>query len=228
MGEFAANDLELASDVDKINDAVAGDIKKALDSGRTSALVFGTSVAHARRLANATRMQGISTETITGDTPPGERDVIIAAFKSRKLNCITSCDVLTTGFDAPVVDVIALVRPTMSPSLYVQMVGRGMRTAEGKTDCLLLDYGGNIARHGPIDNVRVRPRPPGEGDAPVKICPECCACCAASQASREALSCSAPAATAATSAAESAARRCSLLRSCCSARASLTELRQSA
>lgn len=180
MGEFAANDLELASDVDKINDAVAGDIKKALDGGRTSALVFGTSVAHARRLANATRMQGISTETITGETPPGERDVIIAAFKSRKLNCITSCDVLTTGFDAPVVDVIALVRPTMSPSLYVQMVGRGMRTADNKTDCLLLDYGGNIARHGPIDNVRVRPRPPGEGDAPVKICPECCACCAAS------------------------------------------------
>lgn len=180
MGEFAANDLELASDVDKINDAVAADIKTALDSGRTSALVFGTSVAHAKRIANATRMLGISTEVIVGETPPGERDVIIAAFKARKVQCIASCDVLTTGFDAPVVDVIALVRPTMSPSLYVQMVGRGMRTTEGKADCLLLDYGGNIARHGPIDNVRVRPRPAGDGDAPVKLCPECCACCAAS------------------------------------------------
>ena len=180
MGEFAANDLELASDVDKINGAVAIDIKTALDSGRTSALVFGTSVAHAKRIANATRMLGISTEVIVGETPPGERDVIIAGFKARRVQCIASCDVLTTGFDAPVVDVIALVRPTMSPSLYVQMVGRGMRTTEGKPDCLLLDYGGNIARHGPIDEVKVRARPAGDGDAPVKLCPDCFACCAAS------------------------------------------------
>jgi DNA repair protein RadD len=179
-GEYASNDLELASDVDKINDAVAADVKKALDAGRTSALVFGTSVAHAARLRNALQMAGVSTETITGDTPRDQRDRVIAAFKARKLACITSCDVLTTGFDAPVVDVLALVRATMSPSLYVQMVGRGMRIADGKTDCLLLDYAGNIARHGPIDDVKVKPKSKGGGDAPVKICPQCMACCAAS------------------------------------------------
>ena len=179
-GEYASNDLELASDVDKINDAVAADVKKALDAGRTSALVFGTSVAHASRLRNALQMAGVSTETITGDTPRDQRDRVIAAFKARKLACITSCDVLTTGFDAPVVDVLALVRATMSPSLYVQMVGRGMRIADGKTDCLLLDYAGNIARHGPIDDVKVKPKSKGGGDAPVKICPQCMACCAAS------------------------------------------------
>jgi DNA repair protein RadD len=179
-GEYASNDLELASDVDKINDAVAADVKKALDAGRTSALVFGTSVAHAARLRNALQMAGVSTETITGDTSRDQRDRVIAAFKARKLACITSCDVLTTGFDAPVVDVLALVRATMSPSLYVQMVGRGMRIAEGKTDCLLLDYAGNIARHGPIDDVKVKPKSKGGGDAPVKICPQCMALCAAS------------------------------------------------
>jgi len=179
-GDYAANDLELASDVDKINDAVAADVAKALGAGRTSALVFGTSVAHACRLRNSLRMAGVSCETITGATPRGERDHLIAAFKARKLSCITSCDVLTTGFDAPVVDVLALVRATMSPSLYVQMVGRGMRIAEGKTDCLLLDYAGNIARHGPIDDVKVKPKSKGGGDAPVKLCPECSAMCAAS------------------------------------------------
>jgi DNA repair protein RadD len=179
-GEFAINELKLRSDVDKINDAVAADVAKALASGRTSALVFGTSVAHAARLRNALQMAGVSTETITGDTPRDQRDRVIAAFKARKLACITSCDVLTTGFDAPVVDVLALVRATMSPSLYVQMVGRGMRIADGKTDCLLLDYAGNIARHGPIDDVKVKPKSKGGGDAPVKICPQCMACCAAS------------------------------------------------
>ena len=179
-GEYASNDLELASDVDKINEAVAADVKRALDGGRTSALVFGTSVAHAKRLRNALQVIGVSSETITGDTPREERDALIGLFKARSLRCITSCDVLTTGFDAPVVDVLALVRPTMSPSLYVQMVGRGMRIAEGKIDCLLLDYGGNIARHGPVDDVKVKPKTSGDGDAPVKICPQCMACCAAS------------------------------------------------
>lgn len=179
-GEYASNDLELASDVDKINDAVAADVAKALGAGRTSALVFGTSVAHAARLRNALRMAGVSTETITGATPREERDRLISAFKTRKLACITSCDVLTTGFDAPVVDVLALVRATMSPSLYVQMVGRGMRIAEGKTDCLLLDYAGNIARHGPLDDIKVKPKSKGGGDAPVKLCPKCQAMCAAS------------------------------------------------
>ena len=179
-GEYASNDLELASDVDKINEAVAADVKRALDAGRTSALVFGTSVAHAKRLRNALQVIGVSSETITGDTPREERDALISLFKARSLRCITSCDVLTTGFDAPVVDVLALVRPTMSPSLYVQMVGRGMRIADGKADLLLLDYGGNIARHGPVDDVKVKPKTSGDGDAPVKICPQCMACCAAS------------------------------------------------
>lgn len=175
MGEFAAKDLEMASDVDRVNVAVADDVKLAIDGGRTSALVFGTSVAHAKRLRNELQMRGISTETITGETPREERDRIIALFKARGLRAITSCDVLTTGFDAPVVDVLALVRPTMSPSLYVQMVGRGMRLATEKRDCLILDYGGNIARHGPVDDVRVKPKSKGDGKAPIKTCPECAA-----------------------------------------------------
>lgn len=187
-GEFAARDLEMASDVDKINDAVADDVVKALDGGRTSALVFGTSIAHAKRLRNALQVRGVSSETITGDTPPEERARLIDLFKARSLKSITSCDVLTTGFDAPVTDIVALVRPTMSPSLYVQMVGRGSRIAEGKADCLLLDYGGNIARHGPIDDVKVKPRGrKGEGDAPVKLCPKCKAM--AATAARQCMHC---------------------------------------
>jgi DNA repair protein RadD len=83
--------------------------------------------------------------------------------------------VLTTGFDAPCVDVLAVVRATASPSLYVQIVGRGMRPAEGKADCLVLDYGGNIARHGPVDEVKIRPKSKGDGKAPTKTCDNCAA-----------------------------------------------------
>lgn len=174
-GEWALSDLEMAADLDTVNDAVAGDVADAiLAGGRTSALVFGVSVAHAEHLEQALRMKGINARTVVGSTP--NRDAILSAFKRRELHAITSCDVLTTGFDAPVTDVLALVRPTKSPGLYVQMAGRGMRRADGKTDCLFLDYGGNIARHGPITDVT----PPARtrrmaGATPTKMCPQCSA-----------------------------------------------------
>jgi DNA repair protein RadD len=82
--------------------------------------------------------------------------------------------VLTTGFNAPGVDLLAMLRPTKSAGLYVQIVGRGCRLAPGKTDCLVLDFAGNIARHGPIDAVSPkRPKGGEEGVAPTKACPDC-------------------------------------------------------
>jgi DNA repair protein RadD len=72
------------------------------------------------------------------------------------------------------VDLIALLRPTKSAGLYVQMVGRGTRLAAGKDNCLVLDFAGNVRRHGPIDLVRPkRPGDGGGGEAPTKLCPEC-------------------------------------------------------
>ena len=82
-------------------------------------------------------------------------------------------NVLTTGFDAPNIDCIAMLRPTNSPGLYYQMVGRGFRLHPGKDNCLVLDFGGNILRHGPVDAVRVRDPARGTGEAPAKECPEC-------------------------------------------------------
>jgi len=80
--------------------------------------------------------------------------------------------VLTTGFDAPNIDCVAMLRPTMSPGLYYQMVGRGFRLCEGKKDCLILDFGGNVLRHGPVDTIRIQDGRNG-GPAPAKECPQC-------------------------------------------------------
>ena len=174
-GDWVLADLELAADVDSINEAVASDIAK---SKRQHILVFGVSVAHASRLRNAIQMLGISCQTVTGDTPAAQRAQALADFKAGGLQCITSCDVLTTGFDAPGVDLVVLCRPTQSCSLYVQMVGRGARIADGKADCMVLDYGGNIARHGPLDALKPPKPKTGKGGgkgAPIKICMECMA-----------------------------------------------------
>ena len=94
-----------------------------------------------------------------------------------KLKYLANVNVLTTGFDAPNTDCIVLLRPTNSPGLLVQMVGRGTRLSPetGKTNCLVLDYGGNIMRHGPVDMIRINDKTPGNGDAPAKKCPKCLA-----------------------------------------------------
>lgn len=172
-GEFIAKDLEAAVDRDEVTRAAVAEIVQHGD-GRGSWLVFCSGVAHARHVRDAIREHGISAETVTGDTPGPERDGILAAFKAGRLRCVTNANVLTTGFDAPGTDLIALLRPTKSVGLYVQMVGRGTRLAEGKDDCLVLDFAGNTARHGPIDTVDGRKKEhAGDGEAPIKVCPEC-------------------------------------------------------
>ncbi len=173
-GEFIAKDLEAAVDRDEVTRAAVEEIVRH-GEGRGSWLVFCSGVAHARHVGDAIREHGVSCETVTGDTPGPERDRILAAFKAGRLRCVTNANVLTTGFDAPGVDLIALLRPTKSVGLYVQMVGRGTRLAEGKEDCLVLDFAGNTARHGPIDTVDGRKKEKSEeaGEAPIKVCPEC-------------------------------------------------------
>ena len=172
-GEFIAKDLEAAVDRDEVTRAAVAEIVQHGD-GRGSWLVFCAGVAHAHHVRDAIREHGVAAETVTGGTPGPERDRILADFKAGRLRCVTNANVLTTGFDAPGVDLIALLRPTKSVGLYVQMVGRGTRLAEGKEDCLVLDFAGNTARHGPIDVVNGRKKEPaGDGEAPIKVCPDC-------------------------------------------------------
>jgi DNA repair protein RadD len=98
----------------------------------------------------------------------------LSDFKAGSLRYLVNVNVLTMGFDAPNIDCVAMVRPTLSPGLYYQMVGRGFRLAEGKENCLVLDFGGNVLRHGPVDAIRIQKAGhQGDGDAPAKQCPEC-------------------------------------------------------
>lgn len=172
-GDFIQRDLAAAVDQEAITRAAVTEII-AYGRDRKSWLAFCSGVEHARHVAEEFARQGITCRTIFGDTPKDERDAIIAAFKRGEIRALASMGVLTTGFNAPGVDLIALLRPTKSAGLYVQMVGRGTRLAPDKENCLVLDFAGNVRRHGPID--LVRPRRPGEGgggDAPTKVCPMC-------------------------------------------------------
>lgn len=174
-GDFIAADLQRAVDIETTNRAAISEvIARAQSDNRKSVLVFGSGVEHCQHLAAIVRENGFSCGEIYGDTPKSERDATIAAFKRGEIFALTSMGVLTTGFNAPAVDLIAMLRPTQSTGLYVQIVGRGMRLAPGKKNCLVLDFAGNIFRHGPIDAVDPKkPGKGGDGEAPVKACPSC-------------------------------------------------------
>jgi DNA repair protein RadD len=172
-GEFIASELQAAVDKEVVTRAAVSEII-AYGEDRRSWLAFCAGVEHAQHVAAEFRSRGISCARIFGDTPKEERDRIIAAFKRGEIRALASMGVLTTGFNAPGVDLIAMLRPTKSAGLYVQMAGRGTRLAQDKENCLVLDFAGNVSRHGPID--LVRPKKPGEGGdgtAPTRVCPEC-------------------------------------------------------
>lgn len=180
-GEFI--EAEMAAAASSIVGAAVSEIVN-VGQDRRGWLAFCSGVPHAEQVRDEIRKYGISCETVVGATPKGERARIIAAYKRREIRCLTSVGVLTTGFNAPHVDLLAMLRPTLSTGLYVQMVGRGFRLADGKDDCLVLDFAGNVRRHGPVDDPKPKRQGGGKGkdddqikvkedDIRAKECPEC-------------------------------------------------------
>lgn len=174
-GDFAEGQLTEAMCDEQLLDSTVQDLLKKSE-GRRSILVFACSIKHATELEKRLAAAGQSIKMVSGETPKAERDRIIADFRDGRIRMLINCMVLTTGFDAPVVDCVAMVRPTISPGLFYQMVGRGLRLHESKQDCLVLDYGENIARHGPIDQINAvaGSKSTSEGGEPLtKECPAC-------------------------------------------------------
>lgn len=111
-----------------------------LAAERKGVIIFTSSVRHAKEIL--TYLPQDTSAVVTGETDGDSREAIINNFKSKKIKFLVNVSVLTTGFDAPHVDVVAILRPTESVALYQQIVGRGLRLSEGKVDCLVLDYTG--------------------------------------------------------------------------------------
>lgn len=143
-------------------------------SGRKKWLVFCVTVEHAHHVSEALKIRGVATSVVHGETPKKEREKIIDDFRKGKIQAICNCAVLTTGFNVKDVDCIAMLRNTKSPVLYVQIAGRGMRTADGKEDCLWLDYTDTTERLGPVDAISGHAkRKSKQSLAPSKICDQC-------------------------------------------------------
>ncbi|WP_411704479.1 DEAD/DEAH box helicase [Edaphovirga cremea] len=136
---------------------------------RQGVMIFAATVEHAREVFGL--LPKGQAALVSAETPSAERDRLIAAFKDQELRYLVNVAVLTTGFDAPHVDLIAILRPTESVSLYQQIVGRGLRLSPGKTECLILDYAGNP--HDLFTPEVGASKPKGDSQPVQVFCPGC-------------------------------------------------------
>lgn len=195
-GEYLESDLiDAVSDEAFIRETCIDALSRCND--RKSLLFFCTGVNHSHSVVEMLRNLGCTAEAVLGETPAQEREDIIGRYKRGEIRALVGANVLSVGFDAPETDAVIVMRATLSTGLFVQMVGRGTRITESvninkyataaerrtaiahssKPNCLLLDYGGNLQRHGPLNLISRRPARAkrDEENENVKECnnPEC-------------------------------------------------------
>ena len=151
-GEYNLKDLALRVDVDNVvKSAVRHMVQAVKGTKRKSVIVFCINVEHVKHVQAELVRYGIAAPYVVGETSNAERARLIEEFRAGKHQFLLSVNVFTEGFNVKQVDCVAMLRPTQSKGLWIQAVGRGLRTHPDKDYCLILDYGNNINQHGPID-----------------------------------------------------------------------------
>jgi DNA repair protein RadD len=174
LGDYVENQLaEVMEDPALIQAAIKAIM--AYGVNRYSCLIFTVSVRHGELLRDALQLNGIDSVMVSGKSSDAERAEAVTQFKHEYGNVryLINCEIFLVGFDAPNVDAIFCLRPTKSKALWEQMMGRGVRIAEGKKNCLLVDMAGNLAEHGGMgEPYREKARKESKQNKG-KICPEC-------------------------------------------------------
>lgn len=168
-GEYNTSDVNaLLSKHHRVTQGIVEQVIELSDT-RQGVMIFAATVDHAKEIFGY--LPAERSALITGETDNNERTRLITAFKQRQIKYLVNVSVLTTGFDAPHVDMIAILRPTQSVSLYQQIIGRGLRLSENKKDCLVIDYTGNDFD---LYQPEVGEKKPNKQSQPVQvICPSC-------------------------------------------------------
>src|SRR6266702_4062049 len=144
-GDFKIDELEAAVDTDDRNQLIVQKYQQYA-SGRRAAC-FAVTVEHAEHITEAFNDAGIASGVVVGITPLPERKRLYKAFRCGEVKVLTTVNVLSRGWDEPLCDCIIMARPTQSRALFVQAIGRGLRLAPGKQDCIILDITDNCLKH---------------------------------------------------------------------------------
>jgi DNA repair protein RadD len=145
-GDYNKADLEAAMLKTKITGDAVSTWRKYANDKQT--IVFCVSIKHANMVCGMFNLLGHKAEVISSHNTKQEREEILNRFKSQTTTLLISVDIISEGFDVPSCEAVILLRPTKSLSLYLQQVGRGLRTFNGKEQAIILDHAGNCFRHG--------------------------------------------------------------------------------
>lgn len=178
-GEYNTGGLQRAMDKPTITGDIVSHWLKLAENRIT--IAFATGVEHSQHLRDSFLAAGVTAGHLDGKTDPDERVFLQRSLAQGSIRVLCSVGVLTEGVDIPVVSCIVLARPTCSTGLFLQMLGRGMRPAAGKTDMLVLDHAGCTLQHGFVDDERewsldiARPHRLDRIDTSldIKVCPRC-------------------------------------------------------
>lgn len=183
-GDFKTEELAEAADKPTITGSAVEHYRRLADGKR--AVAFCCSIKHAKHVAAEFRAAGIPSEHVDGKMEDHIRDRVIQQFRDGVIKVLTSCDLISEGFDVATIECAILLRPTESLGLYLQQVGRAVRIAPGKIKTIVLDHAGNTKRHGFIDEPRkwslagVEKAVRAESVPRVTTCERCFACYAPS------------------------------------------------
>jgi DNA repair protein RadD len=166
-------DSEL-NDRANISSLIKAQVKEILDgsAGLNSIAAFAVNIDHAENIAQEFINQGEDSVAVVHSKIKGDDKTLIDDFKAIKTRVLVSVNMFVEGFDAPNIQVIMDCKPTKSPGRYVQMYGRGFRLCDeiGKTTFIVFDFAGNVAEHGPVDQVKPKSATDKDGVAPKKQC----------------------------------------------------------
>ena len=177
-GEYNAASME--GEFLRITEEAIADAMPRLE-GRKAVMWFCSGIKHADMVRDLLRSLGETAESVSSKSSKDDRKRILNGFREGGFRHICSMALITTGYDAPRTDAIVMLRATMSPGLYVQIAGRGLRLFPGKANCLFVDYGTNVDRLGPLTHItppRKRKKGKQDGEAEeekplVRICELC-------------------------------------------------------
>lgn len=178
MGDFVRSEVVSAVDKPTITGSAIKEYKSHANGKR--AVTFCASIEHSSHVVDQFRAAGISAAHLDGTDDSSYRDRILADFEAGHIKVLSNVDLFGEGFDLPSIECGILLRPTQSLSLYLQQIGRVLRTFPGKEGAIILDHVGNWERHGLPDSERdwslegrqAREKK-GDGERPVKICEVC-------------------------------------------------------
>jgi DNA repair protein RadD len=153
-GDYVVSELAARIDTNPLVGDIISHWFKYANGHKT--IVFAVNVAHSRHIADEFVKAGVKAEHLDGSTPKAVRDAILGRLESGETTIVVNCQVLTEGYDLPAIGALVLARPTKQMGLYRQMVGRGLRPAEGKTSLVVLDHSSAIYRHCVEDPVETR------------------------------------------------------------------------